>query len=52
MCPVCKLDVPMNGAGCIAVHMITDKFRRRYSFCGMSGKPVELVLVAAAKAVA
>lgn len=48
MCPVCRLDVPQNSVGCVAVHMITDKYRRRYSFCDMSGKPVELVLKARA----
>lgn len=47
-CPICKRDVPQNSVGCVAVHMITDKHRRRYSFCEMSGKPVEL----AARAVA
>lgn len=43
-CPVCGLDLSLNSVGCVAVHMVTDKYRRRYSFCDMSGKPVELVL--------
>ena len=47
-CTICKREVEINKVGCIAMHRISDEYRHRYSFCDMSGKPVELVLKARA----